>query len=143
MIMIMNMIRITVITIHIITSILLFWKSTSYLCVHAFGFSRSWLHDVPGLFACLILNFGLFFYMFLNEVFHVRASPLRLDLLGFVDGQHETIVEFGCGYGTFTIPVSGLQIHCAETGLYGNEMPPLHATALEAVHSGSLVLNHF
>lgn len=34
------------------------------------------------------------------------SAESTLDLLGFVHGQHETIVEFGCGYGTFTIPVA-------------------------------------
>lgn len=29
----------------------------------------------------------------------------RLDLLGLTSGRHATVVEFGCGYGTFTIPV--------------------------------------
>ena len=94
------------------------------------GFHHEWLDDVPGLFACLDLNhvmlephiqmsawFGLFYMLlkftecvladgFESKTFDMRASLLRLDLLGFVDGQHETIVEFGCGYGTFTIPVS-------------------------------------
>ncbi|CAL1171486.1 unnamed protein product [Cladocopium goreaui] len=35
------------------------------------------------------------------------SAESTLDLLGFVgQHQHETIVEFGCGYGTFTIPVA-------------------------------------
>jgi len=29
-----------------------------------------------------------------------------LDLLGLTSGRHATVVEFGCGYGTFTIPVA-------------------------------------
>lgn len=32
--------------------------------------------------------------------------PLVLDRMG-IDGSVETLVEFGCGYGTFTIPAAG------------------------------------
>lgn len=32
------------------------------------------------------------------------AETFRLDALGFTSGRHARAVEFGCGYGTFTVP---------------------------------------
>ncbi|CAJ1341840.1 unnamed protein product [Effrenium voratum] len=34
------------------------------------------------------------------------CEGLRLDALGFTSGRHVRAVEFGCGYGTFTVPVA-------------------------------------
>ncbi len=40
----------------------------------------------------------------------------RLDLLGLTNGRHATVVEFGCGYGTFTIPVPWLALSLWDSG---------------------------